>query len=77
MVMQKPVNRAAANSWLNLGNEAVVTQTIEPGKAGQVKYQGSWWKARSSRAIKLLPGAVVCVVDRRHVTTLYVEPSTV
>ncbi|WP_421658806.1 NfeD family protein [Leptothermofonsia sp. ETS-13] len=53
--------------------EAIVTQTICPGKTGQVKFQGSWWTARCNREVILVPGQVVYVVER-HDNTLYVEP---
>lgn len=63
------------NSYLNPEDEAIVTQTIEPGRSGQIKYRGSWWMARCRQTVRLFPGAIVYVVGR-HVTTLYVEPLT-
>jgi hypothetical protein len=54
--------------------EAIVTQVISPRRAGQVEYQGSWWMARCLQEVTLLPGDVVYVVDRQHVSTLYVMP---
>lgn len=53
--------------------DAIVTQTIGPGRKGQVKFQGSWWTARCSQDITLSPGKLVCVIDRQLIT-LYVEP---
>ena len=52
--------------------EAIVTEAIEPQKAGRVKFQGSWWPARCIQEICLNPGDVVYVVDRKNIT-LYVE----
>lgn len=60
----------------NLYKEAVVTEPIEPQKAGRVKFQGSWWPARSAQEVFLLPGDVVYVVDRKNIT-LYVELASV
>jgi membrane protein implicated in regulation of membrane protease activity len=54
--------------------EAIVTQTIGPGKRGQVKCQGSWWTAKSVQGLTLLPGKVVYVISRQNIT-LYVEPA--
>ncbi|MBW4693336.1 MAG: NfeD family protein [Lyngbya sp. HA4199-MV5] len=54
--------------------EAIVTQTIAPGRRGQVKCQGSWWTARSVQGLTLLPGKVVYVISRQNIT-LYVEPA--
>lgn len=58
-----------------LEREAIVTLAIAPGRAGQVEFHGSWWKARCAQSITLLPGSIVYVVDRQDVTTLYVEPA--
>ncbi|NEQ27302.1 MAG: hypothetical protein F6K28_51515 [Microcoleus sp. SIO2G3] len=63
------------NSSTLLEQEAIVTLTIAPGRAGQVQFQGSWWKARCAEALTLVPGTIVYVVDRQYVTTLYVEPA--
>lgn len=52
---------------------AIVTRTIAPGKAGQIKFQGSWWTARSTDEHTLMPGKTVYVVERQMLT-LYVEP---
>ncbi len=54
--------------------EAIVTQTISPRRSGQVEYQGSWWTARCYEEVTLVPGDVVYVVARQHVSTLYVRP---
>jgi membrane-bound ClpP family serine protease len=52
---------------------AIVTQTIEPGKSGQIKFQGSWWTSRCEQNIKLKHGEIVQVVGRQGLT-LYVVP---
>jgi membrane-bound ClpP family serine protease len=56
-------------------SEAIVTQEITPGRAGQVEYRGSFWTARCHQAVTLKPGDLVYVVDIRHVLTLYVQPA--
>ena len=53
--------------------EAMVTAVIRPGRAGQVKFQGSWWSARCLQAIAIPRGAIVRVVGL-HSITLIVEP---
>ncbi len=52
---------------------AIVTLTIAPGQAGQIKFQGSWWTARCEQGLTLIPGKVVHVISRQNLT-LYVEP---
>jgi hypothetical protein len=59
---------------LDWESEAIVTQTIEPGRKGQVKFQGSWWTARCELGMRLLPGKIVYVIARHNSTTLYVLP---
>jgi membrane protein implicated in regulation of membrane protease activity len=54
------------------GNEAIVTQTIAPGRKGQVKYQGSWWTARCHDNVTLMVGTMVYVMSRQNLT-LYIE----
>lgn len=51
-------------------HQAVVTQTIAPGRPGQVQFQGSWWTARCEQPITLLPHQIVYVVARRNLTLL-------
>lgn len=46
-----------------LDNHAIVTQAIAPGKAGQVKFQGSWWTAYCSQPVTLQPGQQVYVTQ--------------
>jgi membrane protein implicated in regulation of membrane protease activity len=49
-------------------HEALVLETIEPGKTGRVKFQGSWWAARSTQPFKLIPGQTVYVIGRWNIT---------
>ena len=51
---------------------AIVTQAIVPGKVGQVKFQGSWWTARSDQQTTLITGRLVQVICRQNIT-LYVR----
>jgi membrane protein implicated in regulation of membrane protease activity len=55
--------------------KAVVTRTIEPGKSGQVKFQGTWWNARCEQGTTLLPGQTVYVVSEWSSIPLLVEPA--
>lgn len=55
-------------------SEAVVDETIQPGRAGRVRFQGSWWFARCGKAITLPPGEVVRVLELCDLTLL-VEPA--
>lgn len=57
-----------------LEKQATVTDTIEPGKKGQIAYQGSWWTARSQQAQTFYEGQTVYVVAQNNLT-LYVESS--
>ncbi|KAM3108642.1 NfeD family protein [Phormidesmis sp. 146-33] len=58
----------------NPEQEAIVTQTISPRRAGQIEYQGSWWTARCYEEVTLVPGDIVYVIVRQHVLTQYVIP---
>lgn len=70
-----PSRRAEVSTcYANSVIEAIVTQTIAPGRRGQVKCQGSWWTAQSVQGLTLLPGKVVYVIGRQNIT-LYVEPA--
>jgi membrane protein implicated in regulation of membrane protease activity len=60
-------------SYPNLVNRAVVTIPIQPGKAGQVKFQGSWWTAWSTQETTLVSGQTVLVTGSQNIS-LYVEP---
>jgi membrane protein implicated in regulation of membrane protease activity len=55
--------------------KAVVTRTIEPGKSGQVKFQGTWWNARCEQGATLLPGQTVYVISEWSSIPLLVEPA--
>lgn len=72
-----PNHAAAIADYLDLSNEAIVTQTIQPGVAGQVKFQGSWWTARCELGVVIKPGQKVYVVARLSSTNLYVTPMPV
>lgn len=73
-ISNSAISKAAIRSIaIEVGKEAIVTQTIVPGRKGQVKFQGSWWTARCSQDITLSPGKLVHVIDRQTIT-LYVEP---
>lgn len=56
-----------------LDGEVVVDEAIQPGKAGRVRFQGSWWYARCDKDVTLLPGEVASVVGLSNITLL-VEP---
>jgi membrane protein implicated in regulation of membrane protease activity len=51
-------------------NEAVVCEVIQQGKIWQVKYEGTWWIARSPQPAILNPGDVVYVVGRQRITLI-------
>lgn len=71
---QPAVNGAGSvDNYSDDRREAIVTQSIRPGRTGQVKFKGSWWNARCSWDVNLLEGQIVYVIDRRD-NTLYVEP---
>lgn len=53
--------------------EGVVEETIQPGQAGRVQFQGSCWYARCHQDAVLVKGRTVRVVGVRSVT-LMVEP---
>lgn len=76
-VQAHTVNPSSTNSRIasNLDSktEAIVTRIISPGRAGQIKFQGSWWTARCLQGITLIPGMFVHVIGRQTIT-LYVEP---
>jgi membrane protein implicated in regulation of membrane protease activity len=63
----------SVDNYRDDSREAIVTQSIRPGRTGQVKFKGSWWNARCSWDVNLLEGQIVYVIDRRD-NTLYVEP---
>lgn len=59
------------DSYFN--REAFVVETIVPGRRGRVKYGGSFWPARCTQPISLLPKTLVRVKGRENITLL-VEP---
>lgn len=61
---------------LGLDEEAVVTQLIEPGKTGRVKFQGTWWNASCQQGVTLSPGQIVRVIGLCNIT-LCVEPTEI
>lgn len=71
---RKPQTPRTSTCYAKPMIEAIVTQTIAPGRRGQVKCQGSWWTAQSVQGLTLLPGKVVHVIGRQNIT-LYVEPA--
>ncbi|MBW4472575.1 MAG: NfeD family protein [Stenomitos rutilans HA7619-LM2] len=63
----------SVTNYRDVAYEATVTQAIMPGGIGQVKFKGTWWNARCSRDVALMPNQTVYVMDRQG-NTLYVEP---
>lgn len=55
-------------------DRAVVTRRISPDSLGRVKFQGTWWRAGSDRALILETGTLVRVVGRQRSNILIVEP---
>lgn len=56
-----------------LDQEAFVIETITPGRRGQVSWGGSFWLARCTHPISLMPGTLVRIKGRGNITLL-VEP---
>jgi len=54
-------------------DEAIVATLICPHQSGQVRFQGSWWRARSALNVLIPEGAIVRVIGRVNLT-LMVEP---
>jgi membrane protein implicated in regulation of membrane protease activity len=56
-----------------LSGQAEVDEVIQPGRAGRIKINGTWWYAQCSLNIMLGKGATVHVVGINNITLL-VEP---
>lgn len=51
--------------------EAVIDEVIYPGRKWRVRYQGSWWDARSEQLNMTLDiGATVYVIGRQNLVLL-------
>ncbi|KAM3093571.1 NfeD family protein [Phormidesmis sp. 146-35] len=74
IVTFRPAQLCNSSFRPNPEQEAIVTQTISPRRAGQIEYQGSWWTARCYEEVTLVPGDIVYVIVRQHVLTQYVIP---
>ena len=61
----------AQESW----ETGIVSESIEPDRAGRVQFQGSWWPAvcENHMTMTLTSGEIVRVVGRRNLT-LIVQP---
>jgi len=67
------MNNFSTNGMKGFEDEAIVAASICPHQSGQVKFQGSWWRARSILNACIPEGAIVRVVGRVNLT-LMVEP---
>lgn len=50
--------------------EAIVVETIEPGKRGRVSFQGIVWLAQCKQAVTLQKGSTVYVTERQGLTLI-------
>lgn len=61
-------------SCLSIGQpkyEAIIEDVVEPGKQWRVRYEASFWKARSAQAnMHFLPKQIVRVVGRQNLTLI-------
>ncbi|NJK76222.1 MAG: hypothetical protein HC786_14915 [Richelia sp. CSU_2_1] len=53
--------------------KAIVEEEIRPGESGRVRYQSSWWPAKSDREITFRPGEAVRVVAIDNITLIVEE----
>lgn len=53
--------------------EGIVDQIVQQGKIWRVKFQATYWNARATTAVILLPGDFVRIVDVDNITLL-IEP---
>ncbi len=58
----------------NNSEKAIVDEEIRPNESGRVRFQNSWWPAKSDRDMTFEPGDVVRVVGIDNIT-LIVEAS--
>lgn len=54
--------------------EGIVSEEIQPCRQGRVRFQGTWWNARSDADTPLTPGTVVHIVKKENIT-LFVVPA--
>ncbi len=50
--------------------EAIVAEEIRPNESGRVRFQCSWWPARSDKVRTFKPGELVYVVGIDKITLL-------
>ncbi|MGL5060771.1 MAG: NfeD family protein [Microcoleus sp.] len=50
--------------------KAIVEEEIRPGETGRVRYQSSWWPARSEQEIIFNPGEAVRVIAIDNITLI-------
>jgi membrane protein implicated in regulation of membrane protease activity len=58
----------------NNSEKAIVDEEIRPNESGRVRFQNSWWPAKSDLDMTFEPGDVVRVVGIDNIT-LIVEAS--
>ncbi|MEO0405868.1 MAG: NfeD family protein [Cyanobacteria bacterium P01_A01_bin.135] len=63
----------SSNRFQYIDSNALVDREITANQSGWVKYSGSWWRARCSEPITILPGTAVRITGREDLT-LVVEP---
>lgn len=51
-----------------IGQKAVVTKEITPGKIGKVEFHGSYWEAEASETIP--EGSSVEIIDKKNITLI-------
>jgi membrane protein implicated in regulation of membrane protease activity len=53
--------------------KAIVEEEIRPGESGRVRFQSSWWPARSNQEITFSPGEAVRVISIDNITLIVEE----